>query len=333
MDVDNHSFLFIKLQENYKNIIKKINDDISNFIDRYDINNKKIKHKYIKFIKEKIDKKEIILIKDNFANEYSFNKRIKIYYLNYMSKKRVFWLQININWEIKDFIDYMTKIYHIPKEKNNSNISLFINKNRILSSKYESRLFTPNLFDYEKDYIFLVEHENFDIIKIDLGSSIDKYNFKGKQVPHILFSSHFNFSIDSIIVSKQLESFESEIYIFKDEFYFNLESNIGKYNYDKAKNVLSSLNWKEKCKYITTIKTMKSSQYKNNEDAISFSICPKINLKHDKTYVFLVSTPFQNINVFDYGSGDQGLFIISSDNKAIINGIICKKLSDFCVDN
>ena len=78
---------------------------------------------------------------------------------------------------------------------------------------------------------------------------------------------------------------------------------------------------------------MKSSQYKNNEDAISFSICPKINLKHDKTYVFLVSTPFQNINVFDYGSGDQGLFIISSDNKAIINGIICKKLSDFCVDN
>ena len=162
-----------------------------------------------------------------------------------MSKKRVFWLQININWEIKDFIDYMTKIYHIPKEKNNSNIYLFMNKNRISSSKYESRLFTPNLFDYEKDYIFLVEHENFDIIKIDLGSSIDKYNFKGKQVPHILFSSHFNFSVDSIIVSKQLESFESEIYIFKDEFYFNLESNIGKYNYDKAKNAFSSLNWKE----------------------------------------------------------------------------------------
>ena len=35
----------------------------------------------------------------------------------------------------------------------------------------------------------------------------------------------------------------------------------------------------------------------NNEDVLSFSIWPKFVLKHDKTYVFLVSTPIMNINV------------------------------------
>ena len=49
--------------------------------------------------------------------------------------------------------------------------------------------------------------------------------------------------------------------------------------------------------------------------------------------MFLITSPNLNINVFNSGSGDQGLFIISYDDKAILNGFICKKISDFTLDN
>ena len=98
-----------------------------------------------------------------------------------------------------------------------------------------------------------------------------------------------------------------------------------------------SSNWKSKCKYITFIKSLRSTTYRNNgeinEEVASFSINPKINLYHDKVYVFLIKTPSSNINIFESGATDQGIFIVSSDNKNIINGFICRKLSDFCLDN
>ena len=169
---------------------------------------------------------------------------------------------------------------------------------------------------------------NFNVINIDLGSKNSKYNFNGGKIPHIVFSSHNNFVVDSIIVSNKLEFLDCDVYAFKDEYYFNLERNVGKYNFKKAKDFLSSSDWKNKCKYITSIKSIKSSLYKNNEDAMIFSISPNLILQHDKSYVFLISSPNFNINVFSSGSGDQGLFIISSDDKSILNGFICKKISD-----
>ena len=113
-----------------------------------------------------------------------------------------------------------------------------------------------------------------------------------------------------------------------------MERNIGKYNLKKAKDVLSSMDWKDKCKYITSIKSIKSSSYDNNEDAISFTISPQLLLYHDKSYVFLITSPNININVFSSGCGDNGVFIISSNiNKAILNGFTCKNISDLALDN
>ena len=335
MPYNKNKYLFIKAQPNEEEKINNLND-IINKITNENIDKSEIKQKLYKFIREKVKDKEIIIVNRKNINEYTFNRKLKVYYLNYLDKKITFEISFNINWRLFDFINYIKHLYHIPDIRNNINISIFT-KNKKYSgkelSKFKDDFFSPKNFNYEKDYILFLEHENFDIITLDLGSSLDKYNFKGKNIPHIIFSSHNNLCVESILVSKQLKSFECEIYVFRDEYNFNLESNIGKNNYEKAKNVLLSFTWKNKCNYITTIKTMKNSDYKNNEDVLSFSIWPKFILKHDKTYIFLVSTPIMNINVFDSGAGDQGLFIISGDNKAIINGIVCKKLSDFCVDN
>ncbi len=328
-----NKYLFIKSQPNEEEKINSYNNIINSIISqKYD--KSKIKENLYKFFREKVKDGEIILIDRKNMNEYTFNRKLKVYYMNYLDKKATFEISFNINWRLFDFLDYIKHLYHIPDIRNNINISI-ITKNKKYSakelSKFKDDFFSPKNFNYEKDYILFLEHENYDIITLDLGSSFDKYNFKGRQIPHIIFSSHNNLCVESILVSKQLKSFECEIYVFRDEYYYNLESNIGKNNYEKAKDVLLSPSWKNKCNYITTIKTMKNSDYKNNEDVLSFSIWPKFVLKHDKTYVFLVSTPIININVFDSGAGDQGLFIISGDNRAIINGIICKKLSDFCI--
>ena len=326
-----NNYIFIKaLQPDLKEKILNLEKIINN-----DANSRENKRKIYKIIREKIKSEEIILINKNNMKDYTFNKKVKVHYLNYFDKKITVEIPVNINCKLIDFVNYLKKLYHIPDITNNTNISI-LSKNKKFSGKdfeNEEYFFRPPIFDYEKDYILFIEHENFDIITLDLGSSLDKHNFKEKQVPHILFSSHNNLSVESILVSKQLEKLECEIYIFRDEYYFNLESNVGKNNYEKAKNAISSYNWKNKCNYITTIKTMKSTSYKHNEDVLSFSIWPRFNLLHDKTYIFLISTPYKNINVFDSGVGDQGLFIISGGNKAIINGIVCKKISDFSVEN
>jgi len=287
--------------------------------------------------KEKETPNEILIIPENRRNEFSVFKKIKIHYLNYLNTKFTFTVLININIKLKDFVNMLTKMYHFPNQKslNKSNITLFIKgeqyTGKCLNYSNEA-LFVPSLFDYDKDYVFILEYQNFDIINLDLGSKNAKYNFQGEKVPHIVFSSYNNFCLESILVSNKLSYLECDIYVFKDELCLNVERNIGKYNFRKAKDILSSIDWKDKCKFLTTIKSIKSSTYRNNDDVISFSITSNLILRHNKTYVFLINTPKININVFNSGCGDQGLFIISSDDKAILNGFVCKKLSDFCLN-
>ena len=286
-------------------------------------------------------KNEILIIDSNNKsnyNHYSNYKKIKVYYLNYLNKKYYLNIVININWKLKDFLNYFVKLYHIPNEKqqNKSTISIFIKNHQfsgreILNNK--TNFFIPTLFDYEKDYIIVLEHENTEVINIDLGSQNKKCLFYGEKIPHIVFSSYNNLCVEFIIVSNQLNILECEVYEFKEKYYFNLERNIGRYNLKKAKESLSSGDWRNKCKYLTSIKSINSSSYKNNEDAKSFSISPKLILYHDKSYVFLITSPDLKINVFNSGSGDQGLFIISNDDKAILNGFICKRISDLCLNH
>ena len=286
---------------------------------------------------EKESKNEIIIfdsINKSIFQQYSFYKNVKIYYLNYLNKKFCLNVPININWKIKDFFNYFVKLYHIPNDKpqNQSSISIFIKNQEISLINNKKKFFIPSFFDYEKDYIIILEKENMEIINIDLGSQNKRFNFCGKKIPHIVFSSYNNFCVESIIVSNQLNILECDIYEFKEKYYFNLERNLGKYNFKKAKEILLSGDWQKKCKYLTSIKSINSSIYKNNEDAKSFSIWPKIILYHDKSYVFLITSPDLRINVFNSGSADQGLFIISNDDKAILNGFNCKIISDLSLD-
>ena len=272
-------------------------------------------------------KNEFIVLNKNDLNKFSTRRKIKIYYLNYLNKKYSFDIFININWNLHNLGDFLRKLYHF------ASYFLISIKNKYSELSNREKIFLPDKFDCEKDYVLLLEKENLTNTNIDLGSNNSKYNFKGEKVSHIVFSSYYNFYVESIIVSNKINYLECEVYMFKDEYYFNLERNIGIYNFKKAKEALSSSEWKKKCNYITTIKSVIKSQYKNNDDAISFEIFPKLMILHDKSYVFLITSPNLNINTFSSGSGDQGLFIVSFDDKSILNGFICKQISDLAVDN
>jgi hypothetical protein len=346
--LNNNSYLYI----NHDVLKKKRKDEIFNVIEQKylgkDIDDEFIFNKIFDSINqpdflvplekdEKDSKNEIIIISEDGTTQFSVFKKIKMHYLNYLNNKISFTILININIKLKDFVNMLTKMYHFPNQKslNKPNLALFIKgeqyTGKCLNYSNEA-LFVPSRFDYDKDNVLVLEYQNFDIINIDLGSKNAKYNFQGEKVPHIVFSSYNNFCLESILVSNKLSYLECDIYVFKDELCLNVDRNIGKYNFRKAKDILSSIDWKDKCKFLTTIKSIKSSTYINNDDVISFSINSNLILRHNKTYVFLINTPKININVFNSGCGDQGLFIISSDDKAILNGFICKKLSDFCLN-
>ena len=64
-----------------------------------------IKKEFFKYIKEKVKREQIKIINEKYIKEYSFNKKIKMYYLNYFNKKLTFEIVININWKLKEFID------------------------------------------------------------------------------------------------------------------------------------------------------------------------------------------------------------------------------------
>ena len=330
------AYLLAKVQSKNEGLNDELKKDIKEILNKG--NEEIIKEELAKFIKLQIKLDNIkLLIKANIK-EFSIYTKIKIFYLNYLNNKISFEISININWKMIELIKYIKHLYHFPDLNNNSNITL-IYKNKKYSGKeiedYEKdekkNLFCPNNFDYKKDYLIIIEHENLNIINIDLGPCSNKYNFKSEKIPHIIFSSHHNFKIDKILVSKQLTLFECDVYELNDNINLNIERNIGKYNFEKANQILSSFNWESKCKFISSIKSVKSSSYKNNEDIISFSLWPKFNLCQHKAYIFLVYTPIMSINIFDSGLGDQGLYVISSDNKCIINGIVGKQFSDFCL--
>jgi hypothetical protein len=350
-NINKNNYLYI----NHDVLKKKRKDEIFNVIEQKyigkDLEDESIFSKIFDSINQpdflvplekdgKDSKNEILIlsVERKAKTQFSVFKKIKIHYLNYLNTKFTFTIVININIKLKDFVSMLTKMYHFPNQKtlNKPNLALFIKGEQYTGKclNYSNeQLFVPSKFDYDKDYVLVLEYQNFDIINIDFGSKNSKYNFQGEKIPHIVFSSYNNFCLESILVSNKLSYLECDIYVFKDEICLNVERNMGKYNFRKAKDILSSIDWKDKCKFLTTIKSIKSSTYRNNDDVISFSITSNLILRHNKTYVFLINTPKININVFNSGCGDQGLFIISSDDKAILNGFICKKLSDFCLNN
>ena len=314
------------LDKNDKNIklkmIKKIEHG-NKIMETNDENNKSVNKNL----------KNIINISYKDFSNYKIHQRIKIKYINYLNMYLELEISININCSIKDMSEIFSKMYHIP---NRSILrltpSLVIIINNIKYWQYndiKNKYFIPNKFDYNNDYVIIIEKEYFDFKEVDLGSYSNYLNLKNEKVPHFVCSLYYNFEIGAFIVSKCCLKLECEIYELKMDKYFNIDFYDEKKTKNKIKEFLD-LNWKEKTKLISAIKSDEIKKVVDNFNGIGFKINKKFNLIHGKMYIFLVSSPDNKIYTFNPRSlSKEGLIIVSKNDKSILIGFEAKKISDF----
>ena len=314
------------LDKNGKNIklkmIKKIEHG-NKIMETNDENNKSINKKL----------KNVINISYKEYSNYKIHQRIKIKYINYLNKYLELEISININCSIKDMSEIFSKMYHIPNRSIlHLTPSLVIIINNIKYWQYndiKNKYFIPNKFDYNNDYVIIIEKEYFDFKEVDLGSYSNYLNLKNEKVPHFVCSLYYNFEIGAFIVSKCCLKLECEIYELKIDKYFNIDFYDEKKTKNKIKEFLD-LNWKEKTKLISVIKSDEIKKVVDNFNGIGFKINKKLKLIHGKMYIFLVSSPDNKIYTFNPRSiSKEGLIIVSKNDKSILIGFEAKKISDF----
>ena len=283
-------------------------------------------------INKNIKTKNLINITIKDYSKYTFLQKIKIFYINYLNISYSIKMLININCSIKELVNEFSKLYHIPTERfsEKSSISFFINGKKYSSSNdIRKKFFIPNKFDYKNDYIILMEKGSFNFAEIDMGTRNNYYNLKEIKIPHFVYSSYYNYLIESFIISKNLTTLECELYEIKKEAYLKIEPNNEKSTRQKIKEFLD-LNWKERTNFICTIKSGNIKKSKENYDANCFEINRKFILTHGKMYIFLITSSNKKMYVFNPRHiSKEGLFIVSKDNKSILNGFKAKKISDF----
>ena len=314
------------LDKNDKNIKMKMikkKEHGNKIIEKVENENKSINNKL----------ENVITISYKEYSNYKVHQRIKIKYINYLNKYLELEISININCSIKDMLDIFSKMYHIPNRSVLYLITtLVIIINNIKYSQYndiKNKYFIPNKFDYNNDYVIIIEKEYFNYKEVDLDSYINYLNLKNEKVPHFVCSLYYNFEIEAFIVARCCLKLECEIYELKDNKYFNIDF----YDEKKTKNSIKEfldLNLKEKTKLISVIKSNEIKKLDGNCNGTGFKINKKFNLIHGKMYIFLVSSPNNKIYTYNPRSiSKEGLIIVSKNDKSILNGFEAKKISDF----
>ena len=272
-----------------------------------------------------------ITIKD-FTN-YTNLQKINIFYINYLNIFHRIDMIININWSINDIIATFQKLYHIPSDKYSEEklpLLVFLNNKRYSPiNKTQRKFFTPNKFDYKNDFLIILEKETFKFEEYDMGTRNNYINMKGVKVPHFVYSSYYNYQVDSFIISKNVPSLECEIYEIKKEFNFNIDPENEKFSKKKIKEFMD-LNWKERSTLISVIKSGALRKSKENYDANCFEINRRFIISQGKIYIFLVTTSNKKTYVFNPRHiSKNGLIIVTKEDKGILNGFKAKIISDF----
>ena len=90
------------------------------------------------------------------------------------------------------------------------------------------------------------------------------------------------------------------------------------------------LNWKEKCTLLFRINSGNIKKCKDNYDANCFEIKRRFIINQGKKYIFLVSSYNGKVYAFNpLHVVKDGLYIVSKNNKSILIGFKCKRISDF----
>ena len=280
--------------------------------------NKKKKEKE-KEKEEKLNKEIELEINEENYTDFSTYHNIKVYYINYMNRNLSFNFIVNINNDFKDFCECFKGINNIQ-----SNIEIVYRNEKITSlSSYK---FSPDKYDYENDYIIVLELKNTNDISIKTNF-YTKYEIciKGN-VPHLIIPKE-NVKVELIKVPPQFQSINIDIY--------QTTLNLVHFSVSKQKNLGQKFlagNWKND---VTLIQNILCSNSKNKTyDSKEFVISQDLYLKSGITYIFDMYIPATHIKVnhkkvysCDYAN------IIAQKDRMFIIGYDGKSISDFVFMN
>ena len=289
--------------------------------------------------KEKPSKKKIkksknydkeVVIKD--FSEYTFFQKIRVVFLNSLNNQVVFFLRININTTIKEIVHQFASLYHYKVDRYSDKIPLFFfinGKKHSISNSNRSKYFIPTKFDYKNDYILILEKQILKLNEYDLGSRCNYINFKGAEIPHVVYNSLYNFEIDSFIAIQGLSLLDCQIYELKKDIDLRQFTD-NEHTIKKKLREFLDLNWKERSNFITTFKSVKAKKSKENYNGNLYEINRKFILLQGKMYIFLIKSNNKKIDAFcGRHICVDGIFIVTKNDKAILNGFRGKPLSDF----
>ena len=271
-----------------------------------------------------------VIIKD--FSEYIFFQKIRVIFLNSLNNPVVFSLRINMNTSIKVIIEHLSSLYHFKYDRytNKMPLHIFINgKKHSVSNDTFRKFFIPTKFDYKNDYILILEKQTLKLKEYDLGRRCNYINFRGIEVPHVVYNSLYNFEIDSFIIIKDLEVLDCQVFELKKNIDLRQHTD-NQYTIKRKLREFLDLNWRERTNFVTTFKSNKAKKSKDNYNANLFEINRKFVLLEGKMYIFLIKSNSKKVDAFiGRDICTEGIFIVSKGDKAILNGFRGKPISDF----
>ena len=299
----------------------------------------KPKDKKEKDSKKKNNKKKVknlnptAVIKD--LTEYTFFQKIRVIFLNSLNNPVVFYQKINMNTSIKEIIEQFSDLYHYKHDRYSDKIPLhiFINgKKHSISNRTESKYFIPTKFDYKNDYILILEKQSFKLKELDIGSRRNYLNLKGADVVHAVYNSIYNYEVDSFLITKGITSLDCQVYELKKELNIRQFTDNEHTIKQKLREFLE-LNWKEKTNFVTSFKSIKVKNSKSYNCNL-FEINRKFILLEGKIYVFVIKSNNKKLDVFNGKRiHTEGVYIVSKNNKSILDGFRAKAISDFTANS
>ena len=134
-----------------------------------------------------------------------------------------------------------------------------------------------------------------------------------------------------MVITRDLPSLECQIYELKKDIDIRQFSD-NEFTIKKKLKEFFNLNWKEKINFITSFKSFKVKKFSYSE--VLFELDRKFILLQGKMYIFLIQSLNKKVEAF---TGKKilcdGVYIITKNNRALINGFKGKAISDFTVNS
>ena len=275
---------------------------------------------------EKVEKKKQKITIENYAS-YTLFRKAKIYYINYLNKTSTLYFPVNINLSFDSLIQSIKKNYNVKSD----NITLIFHNEKIKTpSQY---LFTPKNFNFDKDYIILIETEDKKESKFTLQNEVTTEIFSKSQMNHLVIPNNsYNVSFTSITVSKEINTLNLEIYKLP---YCDISSSSSTSSIISKTKELFNSNWKTKAEMVYSVKTSISRTNK-----IGYRVTGKefsltnINLERNVLYVISILIPEGKCSYQKEKSRDtQGFHFIPDKGKSIIYELKYNYISDLAFHN